>query len=352
MPGAFRFLLAVMVVLAHLVNTPYFAHLGYYAVRAFFVLSGFAMTAALNEVYAFDGKRFLANRFLRLVPPYLIVCLLTALAIDGYPAAAARFMPRWALPEAPVEVAENLVIVPLAFGSPHFRYIEPAWSLAVEAMMYVLLWIGMGRNARSAYICLASGAAYHCFKLLTGAPFAERYFGMEAALLSFSAGAVIYFWRNRSSMRTRTDLALFASLAWLVNCFAASTLVPDGYAEQAGFYVNVLLSALVVALQPALRPGPFMCRIDAILGDLSYPIFLVQWLGGFAGYLLLSSQTPRGWVLVLASAPVIALLASALAFLNARLVEPIRWRVRNAQRPGEKIASVPNSVEQSVRFTS
>src|SRR5262245_27936262 len=73
MPGAFRFLLAVMVVLGHLVHTPYYSHLGYYAVRAFFVLSGFVMTAALTEVYGFDGKRFSVNRFLRLAPPYLTV---------------------------------------------------------------------------------------------------------------------------------------------------------------------------------------------------------------------------------------------------------------------------------------
>jgi peptidoglycan/LPS O-acetylase OafA/YrhL len=73
MPGTFRFLLAVAVVLCHLIHTPYYRDLGYYAVRAFFVLSGFAMTAALNEVYGFDGKRFWINRFLRLVPPYLTV---------------------------------------------------------------------------------------------------------------------------------------------------------------------------------------------------------------------------------------------------------------------------------------
>ncbi len=45
MPGTFRFLLAVAVVLCHLIHTPYYRDLGYYAVRAFFVLSGFAMTA-------------------------------------------------------------------------------------------------------------------------------------------------------------------------------------------------------------------------------------------------------------------------------------------------------------------
>ena len=256
MPGTFRFLLAVAVVLCHLIHMPYYRDLGYYAVRAFFVLSGFAMTAALNEVYGFEGKRFWINRFLRLVPPYLTVCFLTALAIRCYPLEAARFMPRWAYPATAADVAKNLSIMPLAFGGLQFRYIEPAWSLAVEIIMYAILWIGMGRSARGAFICFATGAAYHCYKLFTGAPFAERYFTPEGALLSFAAGALIYFWRERSTLQTRADFALFVSLAWLINFFAEGTLMPDGYAKQAGFYVNIALAALVVVSQPALRPGP------------------------------------------------------------------------------------------------
>jgi peptidoglycan/LPS O-acetylase OafA/YrhL len=332
MPGTFRFLLAGAVALSHLIDTPYYRDLGYYAVRAFFVLSGFAMTAALNEVYGFDGKRFWINRFLRLVPPYLTVCLLTALAIRCYPLEAARFMVQWACPATAADVAENLSIMPLAFGGLQFRYIAPAWSLAVEIVMYAMLWVGMGRSARGAFICFANGAAYHCYKLFTGAPFAERYSSLEAALLSFAAGALIYFWCKRSTLQTRADFALFVSLAWLINFFAEGTLMPDGYAKQAGFYVNITLAALVVFSQPALRPGPLARRIDTGLGNLSYPIFLVQWLGGFIGYMLLSSTILRGWELVLASAPVIIVLAAALAWLNCRFVEPLRWRVRNAER--------------------
>ena len=55
----------------------YVAHFGFYAVRGFFVISGLMMTAALNEVYGFDGVRFWTNRALRLLPPYYLVCALT-----------------------------------------------------------------------------------------------------------------------------------------------------------------------------------------------------------------------------------------------------------------------------------
>jgi peptidoglycan/LPS O-acetylase OafA/YrhL len=48
--GTFRFVLAVIVVLSHLMGARYTAHMGFFAVRAFFVLSGCVMTSALNEV--------------------------------------------------------------------------------------------------------------------------------------------------------------------------------------------------------------------------------------------------------------------------------------------------------------
>jgi peptidoglycan/LPS O-acetylase OafA/YrhL len=53
--GILRFFLAYLVVLSHIVGSPYLSHFGFYAVRGFFVLSGFIMTAALNDVYHFNG---------------------------------------------------------------------------------------------------------------------------------------------------------------------------------------------------------------------------------------------------------------------------------------------------------
>ena len=111
--GSLRFLLAYLVILSHLVGTDYVAHFGFYAVRGFFVISGLMMTAALNEVYAFDGSRFWANRALRLLPPYYLVCGLTLLAIALAPAEAAQFQKFWrGLPDAG-DLLANLTVLPL-----------------------------------------------------------------------------------------------------------------------------------------------------------------------------------------------------------------------------------------------
>src|SRR5437588_13032370 len=93
--GILRFLLAYLVVLSHLVGSDYLAHFGFYAVRGFFVVSGFVITAALNEVYGFHAGRFWANRLLRLLPTYYLVCLLTLTLLAFVPAGAWQFLSYW-----------------------------------------------------------------------------------------------------------------------------------------------------------------------------------------------------------------------------------------------------------------
>ena len=96
MLGMLRFLLAYLVVLSHLVGSEYMSHFGFYAVRGFFVISGFIMTLTLNETYAFDGARFWANRALRLLPPFYLVSLATLAAVFILPQQAADFLKFWA----------------------------------------------------------------------------------------------------------------------------------------------------------------------------------------------------------------------------------------------------------------
>jgi peptidoglycan/LPS O-acetylase OafA/YrhL len=126
-------------------------------------------------------------------------------------------------------------------------------------------------------------------------------------------------------------LGALAIAGWLVNLLSEGTLFPDGYALFAGFYVNTVLAALVVIFLSAFNPGPRLKALDEALGDLSYPVFLCQWLGGFLAYLLSSGAPSRGWALALGALPIILLLAAALTCANRLFVEPLRSRIRSAQ---------------------
>ncbi|WP_424361986.1 acyltransferase family protein [Methylocystis parvus] len=335
MTGLLRFFLAAIVVASHLINTHFYLHLGYYAVRAFFILSSFAMTAALHEHYRFDGARFWSNRFLKLAPTYFVVCALTSLAIGLFPQQAAYFMPRWAHQASLSDLIGNIAIVPIVFlGADRLIFIEPAWSLAVEIVMYAALFLFVARNAAFAFYGFALGFCFHLVATLSDAPFEQIYFSIEGAILSFSIGALAYFWSRQNSREIRPAAAFFVLTAWLVNLFAEGALAPIDYPRQAGFYVNILLSTLLCIALTSLKAPPKLRRIDGFLGDLSYPVFLVQWLGGFVGFMLLSGAALRGWTLLAAAVTPILLIAAALASLQRRYVEPLRGRIRRDDMDG------------------
>ena len=330
MTGTFRFVLALVVVFSHLAGSRHAAHMGFYAVRAFFVLSGYVMTSALNEVYGHDGFRFWSNRFLRLLPPYYAVCLVTLLAIRLCPEHASAFLPRWGFATTSDAVGANLLLAPLAFVQLKLRLAPQAWSIAVEMMMYFVLYVGMARTFRGALLCLIFGVAVQCAWLVAGAPFDERYYTAAGALMSFSLGATLYFALKDDAKPADFRLGALAIAAWAINLVAEGHLFRDGYAFYGGFYVNTVLAALVVVFLSRLDPGPRLKGLDQGLGRLSYPVFLCQWLGGFVAYLVWSGAPSRGWGLALGALPVILALAAALAWAHELFIEPLRNRIRSA----------------------
>ncbi len=85
--GLFRFVLASLVVLYHFSNRH---PVGWYAVYAFYALSGYLMTLVINKKYSLsiDGiLSFEFNRILRIYPPYLVV-LLSSIALMRLPSFA------------------------------------------------------------------------------------------------------------------------------------------------------------------------------------------------------------------------------------------------------------------------
>ena len=161
MLGILRFLLAYLVVVSHLVGGEYFAHFGFYAVRSFFVISGYLMTSALNEVYRFDGFRFCANRALRLVPPYFLVSGITLAAIMLLPSEAGQFLKFWQGAPDAHSLLLNFSILSLQFPDPSFRLIPPYWSVAVEIDMYLLLYLVVARRMAWAFVALIASLSYH-----------------------------------------------------------------------------------------------------------------------------------------------------------------------------------------------
>jgi peptidoglycan/LPS O-acetylase OafA/YrhL len=330
MPGITRFFLSVLVIFSHLSGAESAEHFGYYAVRAFFILSGLMMTKALHENYQFNFFRFYSNRLLRILPLYLLVCVATLVVIRLFPEQTAQFMPRWSFDASVDNILQNFLLLPLAAGYLQFRFLEPAWSLAVELVMYLLLWVGIARSQRLAVLALIFGATYHLVLLANGAAFSVRYFSIPSAILSYSIGALVYFHYDR--LKNHGWLGPLAAMAWFGNVLLGDMLW-GARANDVGFYANTILFGLAAPCLLELRLSRAMAAHDRVLGQLSYPIFLVQWLAGFAGFLLLRESEGRGVILFYLSIPVAVALGAVLTLANEWMVEPIRTSLRKRVGP-------------------
>lgn len=344
MLGLLRLLLAYFVVVSHLVGGDYFAHFGFYAVRGFFVISGFLMTSALNDVYKFDGVRFWSNRALRLLPPYFLVSGITLIVIALLPSEAGEFLKFWHGSPQLHDVLLNLSIIPLQFTESTFRLVPPFWSVAVEIDMYLLLYLIVARSAGWALVALFAGLSYHLACISIGASWGAYYFTAPGAVLPFSVGALLYFFRKCEIWIITPRAAAIAFVAWFMNLLAGGWVFADTYIFGLGYYFDTILITIVVGGFAWRGFHPVIQRLDKTLGEWAYFVFLVQWLAAFAVARIFHLSQPRGWVVLLAAVPLTAVASAGLALLNRMFVEPMRQQVREL-----RIATVPVlSSEQKV----
>lgn len=329
--GSLRFLLAYLVMLSHLVGTGYVEHFGFYAVRGFFVISGFLMTAALNDAYAFDWARFWANRALRLLPPYYLVCALTLLAIAVAPVQAGEYLKFWRAAPDLSDLLANFSVLSLQLSYTTFRLVPPYWSVAIEIDMYLLLFLIVSRRMEWAVLALVTGLSFQLAWFYHSMSWDLNYFTAPAAVLPFATGAVLYFLRRRNLWVASPYLTAFAFVAWICNMLAGGAALPESHIFGAGYFLDTACFAIVVSGLSGLSKqsiGPVVERIDRTLGEWSYFAFLVHWLCGFVVAGALLGGEHRGWLLLAATTPLVLAACVAFTGLNRRFLEPLRDRIR------------------------
>lgn len=324
--GCYRFLLAHMVLVSHLLG---YRWPGPYAVFSFWALSGYLMTLVLNRSYGFGPRgvvSYLANRALRIYPPYLLVLLGSGLVLEF-------------APETPFSLVvgnpsdlwgwlHNVVILGL-----HFDIMSPTtpvpfiWSVDIELWFYAGLALGLARGRHVALGWFVASVLYAAYLVSIGEAFPARYGNLAAASLPYSMGALIYHHREwlQSLARARIH-AIAAPALYLANVCLAPLSTP----VMIGFYASLGATAYVIVALGKLRAStlpPRFARLDQILGDLSYPVFLCHFSVGVllavAG-LEVHSAEMFWWSLV----PV-NVLAFLVHLVAERPVETLRDRIRS-----------------------
>lgn len=336
MLGILRFVLAVLVVVAHLTEgAQFFSHWGIFAVFGFYLVSGYLMTLVLNETYAFRFSPFAANRFLRLFPIYYVVAVCSAVVILSAPNPG-EFHPAWQTYRK-LDVIGNGLIFPFEFYNESFRFVPPIWSVAVELVNYFLLWLFVARSRKLALATLLLALGYHAFSVAADMPWINRYAPFYAALLPFSLGACIYFAREHlttlpAPMAKR--LAATSSLVWTANLLVGGWMAGiGGKFFNWFFYVNLASLCAFVSCLAAPSFRAFFARSGKVLGDLAYPVFLTHWIVGYVVSVLVFDGRRRGLPLLAAAALPILGVSFFLSWMADRWFEPLRARIRVSISP-------------------
>lgn len=325
--GIYRYILSLMVVFSHLWPFSFGNFSGAYAVFSFYMLSGFLMTLVLNTTYDFTANgiaRYLLNRILRIYPPYWVTIGISITVITLLPDPHSRIHPSLNLPSGLSEWFTNITL----FNMRNFdrtRMIPPAWSLFIEFFFYIAMGILLSRKKIITFLWFGLSLLFTAYLIITGADFNYRYYAIPATSIAFSAGAMIYHIKDfividRRLLPVSIGLFLANWIYWHIARNGIGT----------GFYLHIVFSALLLlCLCKIDRKKNSFIKIDAFLGNLSYPIFLCHWpvavlLAGFF------TTLKRGNALFLISFIPVNLVAFLIHYIVEFKIENIRSLVRDA----------------------
>ena len=343
--GALRFGLAVLVMIHHFaveLGSPAMVAAvaprvpGDVAVMAFFILSGFIIFEAVGTFYAGRPLAFLANRLLRIVPPFLAALVVAVLIhaaiylatgrlyrIDGRPLDAGIF--------APANLLANLFDIVPGIGffgqQPAYEFLWLAWTLRVELLFYAAVFLATGAVALArgrGTLAHRAGIAWAVLAALLLPLGMLAVLGYAPNSLQFAPyfifGAAFYLWddgRRRAGWVALLCLPLIAIQFWNYNAgFFAAHLPRD----RAGHYALLALCVAIFVLL-ARRRATHLPAWDRWLGDLSYPIYLNHLAVGVAWQ---SLGAPPGWTAVILGMAASVALAQLMHWLVESRVKP--WR--------------------------
>lgn len=342
--GAFRLILAFLVVIQHF--APGLAPMGFVravaplevgsiAVYAFFALSGFVIVEAAHLIYQGRAKAFLINRLLRILPHFLITVLL-AFALWGGLYASGVFrhpvdvplLPHVAF--SPGNMLANLLgVFPLTRRFIAFDFVTIAWSVRVEMGFYIITALAL---VLAPYLTRLRGkpvsfaGALLALTLLCFPLFVLSLNGKSAAIFQylpyFTFGGALYFVLQGSRLAMAITMLSLPGIAIQFASTPPHDAVPGIASDMAGqaWVLGALLLAMTLL---ALKPSRRFERVDRVLGDLTYPLYMSHYNVLVALLALHLAPTP---LLFGAS----LLLALGVALWLHRLIDPRvdAWRER------------------------
>jgi exopolysaccharide production protein ExoZ len=273
-----RGICALAVVFHHVLSWHGAAHLynlGTYAVYIFFVLSGASMHVAYAHRFArgYPVGRFLALRYIRLAPLYILGLVLAA----GYRIYKGEYTAD--------NVGNALLNAALLFGLANpgaTSEVAGGWSIGIEFVFYLVFPVVLALTTSRRWVAfvLVAFVAQHIFinTALGGRALAAAwplYTQPMAFVFYFVAGCAIGRALEEGKLR-----GTIANRALFVGCLAAIGLTSGATSENSltgmlGVTLSAL-SAIVVATSAPLTFSVLGHKVAAVLGKASYGVYILH----------------------------------------------------------------------------
>lgn len=291
----------------HWFDFPYFK--GPFGVAVFFLISGFVIPFSLEKA---TPLRFLLMRAFRIFPTYMAAFVLTLLVL----AFSAYY---WGLPfsHPPLTLLTNVLLVNNLFGIPSIDPIN--WTLSIEIKFYLTAALLGGYLLRPSFVYMAG---FLCTLLAATALLAQHSappalwvaLATEWNYLMFMLIGVPFYQHITGLIglpalvgRSLLMLAAF-SWNWTMGPERGMFAIINVY-----YYYAFVVFALAYFARSLFRP----VKLLDFFADISYPLYVVHSLIGFAALkLLMHAGMPFGVAVVLVLA-----LVTGLAYLLHRHVE-------------------------------
>lgn len=294
---------ALLVVIFHLMEG-YFIDLGkipmahgFLAVDFFFLLSGFVVAYAYDERWQQMGVlEFFKIRIVRLHPLVILAVMVGAIAFyfDGFTNGMDKISVGWLL----LVTLISLTLLPSpdlrGWGETH-SLDGPLWSLFQEYIANVLyalglrkasiqvLWILVGISA-----LLLTYAAVSRGDIATGWGYPNFQYGLTRMLFPFLAGLLLF----RTGKRFRWPFGFYLIAAALTALFFFPWIPGfNGWYESMAI---IFAFPVLVAAGAGSHLGPKTEKLCKVLGDLSYPIYIIHYPFIYIYMSWIHTQKPTG----------------------------------------------------------
>jgi peptidoglycan/LPS O-acetylase OafA/YrhL len=294
--GAFRLLLAALVVLQHfcakvapeeLTIALQPLQIGSVAVLVFFCLSGFVIFEAADQLYQNRPSAFFANRLFRIVPHFVLALMFAVFLYFVFDTMGTLRVGRSATFVADAAFAIKNIVANLLGFFPwtnrwmNYEFIEFAWAVRIEMLFYIVVAFGLLIIHCAKFIGIRHLDLLHvgfwiaiCFLplfLLAMAGEAPAMFELEPY---FVFGCSLYAVVKRGSWVAYATAGIsLVGIAW--QFLALPPQDPTMRFERA-VDVQIVMLFLLLAVMIGLTFANLdkFRRLDRLLGDLTYPLYM------------------------------------------------------------------------------